>query len=356
MDLPSEIDLKNSGLEKTETKKMILKYLYQKVKSNDPIKPILESTDLDIIKNNDYIICPRVNGVRSWVIFFKHNNVHYAVNFPKQNIDKQSKLHIFPINMSAHPDLYAGTIMEGIYCSVDDHRQITIDNVHWLCGSNQNIKNHSDKLDMMRDIISKKLTQNEKFTMNASNYYRTTSSDILELFDKIRKDTSVGEIIFYPELTLRGRPSYQYTILDTDLHIETIVLSSFLMTKTTKPDVYDLECLSERMDTEIAYIPDIETSKRCKGWFKGIRDKTPTITVTCKFLSDRNKWIPIEKTCLAMDQKTMDKKTARTKEMVVSETSGSPESSESSTSSDASDASESSDEDTPPKKVGKAKK
>lgn len=336
-ELPSKMICKNKDLEKADTRNAILKYLYERVKSMVPIVPIVESNHLDLIKNNKYIICPRINGVRSWLVFFIYKDVYYAVNFPKQNTNKQVKLRIFPIDILINQDAYIGTIMEGIYCCSGDHRHITIDNVYFLRGKNQNMLNHSEKLTLMQDFVSKETTQSDKFTISVSKYYPIQKDSILELFDSIKKETNIGEITFYPEFPNKRTPVFQYTILDTDLQVETIVLSSFKMTRTDKPDVYDLECLSEQMKPDIAYIPDIETSKKCKEWFKGIRGKNATIIVTCKFFSERNKWMPIEK----ISNVDKAKKATKKKE------------SESEAESETESESESS---SPPKKVGKRTK
>lgn len=68
--------------------------------------------------------------------------------------------------------------------------------------------------------------------------------------------------------------------------------AQYMLQKTEHPDVYNLLSVSTGKKVELAYIPDMETSKRCKQWFKD--NKTKELLVKCQMNMDKKKWIPIE--------------------------------------------------------------
>ena len=63
---------KNLDLHQKTVKDKLLRYLYKNVNIDSAHNEILLDRDLDAIKNGEYVICPRLQGVRSWIsdIFF----------------------------------------------------------------------------------------------------------------------------------------------------------------------------------------------------------------------------------------------------------------------------------------------
>lgn len=288
---------KNINLDSITVKNKILHNLYRnKIKMHDKIQTIIDTESLDQIKNNDYIICPRFAGTRSWIMFLKIDDVHYAVNFPKQNYRKQSELKIHPIDIGVISDFYNGTIMEGIYYKIMDERFLIIDEIYVLSGKNQLIKAKDDRLDDVSKYITENTKQNPKFHMYVCKYYRIIEKNLKELYDKIKGDNKIQDIIFYPKIY--GRKIYQYTIIDIDLIDDVIKLGTFKLQKTNVPDVYNIVSLKTEKKIDIAYIPDIETSKKCKEWFKSVKTNKKTklkeLTVRCKKIYETGKWLPLE--------------------------------------------------------------
>lgn len=62
-------------------------------------------------------------------------------------------------------------------------------------------------------------------------------------------------------------------ITETDLVDNIIKLAQLYLEKTASPDVYNLYRINSDKKIDIAYIPDIETSRKCKQWFKDSKEK-----------------------------------------------------------------------------------
>ena len=289
MDLSTTMIVKNADLNSPKIKNKILKYLRQRITIDAKFESITKMSDLDNIRDNDYIICPKFNGTRSWIVFFNDGSNYYAVSFPKHSIHKQVDTRIFPIGVDASRDIYNGTIMEGIFYKIEDERYLVVDEVYYLSGQNQLLKPKDDRLKYLSSN-QKKFMMKDKFRIYTSQFYTTETADIIELYDKIKSDTKIQEIIFYPKIY--GRPIYKYVILDSDLISDIINLAKFEMSRTHSPDVYSLTSQESGQNIGIAYIADIDTSKKCKQWFKN--KKIKTLIVNCKLNIEKNRWVPLE--------------------------------------------------------------
>lgn len=281
---------KNIDLNSTTIKNKILKYLYGKINTQTEFKNITSEEDLNDIRDNDYIICPRFNGVRSWIIFFQIEDNYYAVNFPKHSQKKKYDLFIHPIDINVSKDFYHGTIMEGIFYKINENCYLIIDEVYYLAGQNQLLKPKDDRLEQLSYFLTANIVFNPTYNMQISQFFQVNKKNLKELYTKIKSDTKIQEIIFYPKTF--GRKIYNYTIMDYDLIDNVIKLSTFRFQKTTSPDVYNLLTVSSGKKLDIAYIPDMETSKKCKQWFKD--NKVKELLVRCQMNMDKKKWIPLE--------------------------------------------------------------
>lgn len=283
--------IKNANLGSTNIKNRILQYLYtSKINLNLKHEIISGVKDLDNIRDNEYIICPRFCGTRSWILFFHIDNNYYAVNFPKHSQQKKNFLYIHPIDISVGKEFYRGTIMEGIFYRTDEKRYLVVDEVYLLAGINQLLKPKDDRLNNLSEYFKSNVNINHNYYMYVSQYFTIGKSSLKELYEKIKSDAKIQEIIFYPKIY--GRKIYGYTIIDSDLVDNIIKLSHFCMQKTASPDVYNLLSMSTQNKIDIAYIPDMETSKKCKQWFKD--NKTKELNVKCQMDMEKKKWIPIE--------------------------------------------------------------
>jgi len=281
---------KNVNLESTQVKNNILKYLYSQINVNIKYEYIVGHKDLDNIRDNEYIICPRFHGTRSWIIFCQIGDIYYAVSFPKiRNYDKNIIIH--PIEIGVTKNFYYGTIMEGIFFKIEDNRYLVIDEVYILAGQNQLLKSKDDRLNFLSQCMTNNIVQNATYRIYPCQYFQVNKKGLKELYEKIKADTKIQEISFYPKLF--GRKIYKYTIIDSDLIDNIIKYTKFRMQKTNNPDVYNLLSLTTDNKIDIAYIPDMETSKKCKQWFKD-RKKEKELVVRCQMNNDKKKWIPFE--------------------------------------------------------------
>ncbi len=283
---------KNENLASPEIKNKILKYLYSSgVKLGLKYELITNNKDLDNIRDNDYIICPRYVGTRSWIIFFSIDDNYYAVNFPKHSQRKKDDLVIHPIEMTVSKEFYRGTVMEGIFYRMDNKKFLVVDEVYILAGQNELLKSKDTRLHDLSNYFKDQTSNiNPNYLMYVCQYYKTNKSSLRELHDKIKNDPKIQEIIFYPKIY--GGKIYNYTIIDDDLVDNIIKLAQFQMEKTANPDVYNLLSPESGNRIDIAYIPDMETSKKCKQWYKDY--KTKELPVKCRMDMIKNKWIPIE--------------------------------------------------------------
>lgn len=288
--MDSSIDIKNADLNEPKIRNKIFKYLINKLDGDQKIEPITKNKDLDTIRDNNYVICPRFAGSRSWIIFFSTKSNFYGVSFPKHNINKQSDIRIFPVGFEAKKKIYRGTIMEGVFCRENEERYFVVDEIHTYAGENQLLKTKQDRLRHLSDNLIHDFIMKNNFRLYISQVYSTKSQDIIELYSKIKADAKIQEIIFYPQIY--GNKIYKYSVIDKDLNADVINLSKFEMHITPSPDVYNLIDINSEKKIGIAYIPDIATSKECKSWFKS--NKTKKLTVNCKLHMEKNRWIPIE--------------------------------------------------------------
>ena len=281
---------KNKNLGSGIIKNKILKYLYTNVKLNDKYENIGNEKDLNNIRDGDYIICPRFSGTRSWIIFVRIEEDYYAVNFPKHNQRKKQELYIHPIEINVSRDFYYGTIMEGIFFKMDKYKYLVIDEVYMLAGQKQLLKPKDDRLNELSRYIIKNTIKNPTDHIYVSQFYQTDKISLKKLYDQIKNDNKIQEIIFYPKIY--GRIIYNYTIIDSDLVDHVVKITKFRMQKTEKPDVYNLFTISSEEKIGIAYIPDLDTSKTCKRWFK--ENKAKELMVKCQLHMEKKKWVPIE--------------------------------------------------------------
>lgn len=291
MNNPHNSNNKNAELSTADTKNKILGYLYKSgIKIDTRHESILSMKDMDNIRDGDYVICPRFTGTRSWIIFFSIDESYFAVSFPKHSQRKREEIRIYPIDISVRKNFYRGTIMEGIYFRNGDIKNLIIDEVYILAGENQCFKPKNDRLANLAKHIKTSVSASPNFSISVTQVYSINEKSLKNLYEKIKTEPSIQEIIFYPKTY--GLKIYSYTILDTDSIDNIIKITQFNLQKTTSPDVYNLLSLENKTKIGIAYIPDMETSKKCKQWFKDYKKKI--LLVKCQLHTEKQKWIPME--------------------------------------------------------------
>lgn len=292
MDVHNSNDTKNQDISSDATKNFILSHLHKHIDDvHRPIKNIIDWSVVDNIRDDDYIAYPRHIGTRSWVLFISHDNNYYAVSFPQHNIRKRDNINIYPVDIQASKQLYAGvgTIMEGIYYNENNHKRLIIDNIYYLGGKSQITKTKMDRLNYLRKLIRTKFSFNRNYSLYISRYYTLDRNGLYDLYNTVKSSEYIQEIIFCPS-NFDG-VSYRYTVLNTDMQDDVVKYCTLNMAKTKSPDVYKLSSLSNGSEVGIAYIPDTKTSKMCKSWYN---KRTKTQTVKCVMDINMDKWIPLE--------------------------------------------------------------
>lgn len=290
--------LKNLDLDLDMTKNKLIKFIQTNVTNiNHKLIDITDLSQLDSIREHPdtYIICPRLVGTRSWILIAVIDDIYYAVNFPKHNINKRIDIKIFPINLTMKSACYNGTILEGIYTNINGLRKLVIDEVYMYSGQNQMLKSKSDRLTDLSNYIGRDFNQLPgSFELYVSKFYRVNRDDLKCLFDKIKtdkgkKDEYIQDIILYPQIF--GKNIFQYKIIDTDTNDDIIKISILRMTKTKAVDSYKLFSIDDE-EMGLAYVPDARSTALFKTWFRNKRTKE--IFAKCKLDVTRNRWIPFE--------------------------------------------------------------
>lgn len=282
-------EYKNINLNNKQQRNKILKYLYSSV--NPKINPVSITCqdDIEKIRDYEYIICPKISGINVWIVFIKIDDIYYAVTFAKAEKIKDIR-YMNPIDIAVHKDFYTGTIMDGIYYEHNNSKYLIILEVYLLSGKNILLKPKIDRLYYLSQYISKNSSRRPNYQIYVTKYYLCDRNSLKDLYDKIKNDSLIRELIFYPSNF--GNKIYCYRIVADDLTDEKIVIQSFIMQKTINSDVYNLIDLDTNKKIGIAYIPDMECSQKCKLWFK--HKKIKELTVNCKLHENKNKWIPFE--------------------------------------------------------------
>jgi hypothetical protein len=282
--------VKNANLNSPNTKNTIFKYLKNQNDINTTIvhDSIMTDDDLDVIRDNDYVICPQYIGQRVWIIFKELKGVYYAVYFNKSNLNEKTKIN--SIDIMADKDLYCGTIMEGIYYYYKDIRYLCIDDVYYLSGKSLLLQKKIDRINNLSTYIKTKINQCPKFQMVIVPCHVINKKNLTTLFDKIRENSNINELIFYPQIY--GQKVYSYPVTNDDTHTYIVRMSYFKMRKTDTTDIYNIHSLNTDEKIGIAFIPDIETSKKCKKWFS--KNKKDGIIVKCKMENNSEQWKPLE--------------------------------------------------------------
>lgn len=285
-----QITYKNANLGDRTVKNAILSFLHKNIPQFALTKEtILTSESLEHIKQTEYIICPRLKGVKTWIVLFNDENNYYAVNFQKihskiRRYEKQTKLVIHKLDIEFSKQLYDGTIMEGVFRKTDECTSIVIDEIYLYAGQTTLTKNKIDRLSMVSDILQNNVRQTSTFKLCTATSYDITKESIMNLYSKNNDD--VQEIIFYP--LNRMDTIFKYIVTLNDFKEDILEQSVFVMEKTKNIDVYNLYTISTNTKIGIALIPTASKTKECKSWFK----KTKQLKVLCIKDQPTGKWVP----------------------------------------------------------------
>ena len=333
-------------------KKKILDYLYDNLDlSNYKFNLVKDKLSvLYVLKNDKYYIQYNYSGVSSYLVFLRIKDKYFSVFIEKKNLsfNKNKKnlgnIRIREIEVSAKLNIYNGTIMEGflIYDNKKMEVNFLINDILFLAGNKLVNDKLNDKFSMYESYISSnpiknKYDSNKKTTIKINKFYELNS--IKQLIDNIQDDKSkiflkklikglsfVKEVsgqkiififnnnnenssdsenkkVYNEDKSYRNKKQYLGPAEKIKkIEVTGDVTAIFEMRKTQIVDVYELYLLKVKKDKttnkikakkrkhDIAYIPTVECSNFCKFFF----NDDDTVLVDCKYLSDKDKWVPFK--------------------------------------------------------------
>lgn len=296
-----------------DEKNHLLSYIYNKINLSDLKYKILESeSDLIDIKKG-YYVSPNYNGINCLLVFFKSSDKHYSflverktLNYNWSQIDLD-RIKIHPVKIRFREDIYNGTIFDGILNS-GINNFFTICDTYYFRGENfLNIDVFTKSLNISAYL---KCNYIDDDNLNDLKIKVSKFKDLFETKNLINNiDPDARGIAFYPKksglkyLLINLQSQKKQEIKDNNNIYEEIPNNTegvFKIKKTETIDVYNLYLCavikkkernvlkSRRID--IAYIPTIECSKKCRDILKN-KDNT---LIYCIYNKVKNKWIPIK--------------------------------------------------------------
>lgn len=316
----------NSMIDDRGTKQKLIDYIYTTIDLSDlKFKLVEVEDDLPNVKR-DFYVSPNYNGTNCLLVFIKlaHNYYSFLVDrktlsYNKNQVDINS-LKITPVKIRLNFDIYNGTIMDGILLNTNDNTMsFVINDVYYFRGRTMmNTKMLYKQINLETYLSSTTVNDNimNNIELHANKYYNIseTKSLIETVIPGLFKSNEIKGVAFYPETTglkyiyLFSNVSYSNTDKEETEHSDTNDVPDiddgttgvFEIRSTSIVDVYKLFLLVKikkggknvikTKKIGIASIPTQDCSKMCK---KLVGDKKKAL-VKCKFVKDKNKWIPVE--------------------------------------------------------------
>lgn len=283
--------IKNKDLNSSFTKQLVVKYVHDRV--DGTVKPtnITKMEDVAAIKKGNYIVVPKHFGERSWMVFMKSDGYYYAVTLPKQNRRNiVNDVRLSPVEVPVEEKLYNGTIVEGTLSITGGIITFIIDEIYYLAGSLQIPKSRSTRMNDFIDGMRTNFGGIQGYNIRVCNFYELDEENLKVFYEKIKLDNTIQDVMFYPQIY--GKTIYSYMVTREDLEDQVIRIAVLNMKKTKQPDAYELFDITSGTKIDIAIIPDMQTSRKCKKWFS--TNKTDILQVKCRYLFDKKKWLPLE--------------------------------------------------------------
>jgi len=330
-------DEQNKFINQPLIKQQLINYIYNSIEiSKFKYKLIEYEYDLPLLKENKYFISPNFNGINSLLVFTKLKDKFYSflvdrktLSYKHNQID-MSKVKIIPVDIRLDPTIYNGSIIDGVLLynnGNNNTKTFVVNDVYYLCGQNlandkinYKILNISTYFDSYHKIDSKidniKLIINKLYNLNEIKQLVNVN------IPKSKYGNSIKGLAFYPEISntkliylynncsqsKNESPSYSaVSHKPTIVRLSNItpndsIIGTFRMSKTETVDVY-LLYLAKIIEKNgkkyikykkfgIAYVPTKECSYFCKDLYDRVNNEN--ILVECKYVIDKDKWIPFK--------------------------------------------------------------
>jgi len=303
-----------------EEKEQFIDFIYSSTNMNKLRYKILEiDEDLQLLLNGRYKIAPNFSGTSSLLIFMKIKKKRYSMIIDRKSLFYDinrvdpNKVDIQLINVDIGEEIYKGSIFDGTFLVQSNRKIFIITDILIFCGKNMSDKNMDIKLMEIKTYLDEHFDSNDEnnaieLSVNKLTDLKDTEKLILNDIKKVNKTIPIRGVIFYPEFTnmrllflfnneLRDKKtSENKNEMQYEFHSDKSIEITFEMRRTKIYDVYNLFLISKKTNEDvykyikidIAYIPTIECSKKYR---KLTEDKN--ILVICKYLPDKNVWLPI---------------------------------------------------------------
>jgi hypothetical protein len=348
----------NNDFKLNEIKSHILDYLYNKIEVNEHKYTIIKNiSDIYDLKSKKYYISGNSCGINSFLIFTNKDGNYYSYLVDRRSISynrqtlKKSSVRISEVKLSVDLKLYDGTIMDGIMIDNDvniissknvknNKISFMVSDVFMFSGKSLITMDYKQKMYFTSFMMNKMLDSKNSFNNNIeiiisrpyelnqlkdmflelnSNiknhnikgitfYPQCSGNKLIYIFDKqddkFKNDLLSGSVNESPikknivedeiEVNIDKKRIFKFE-LDNPECIDDIILN-FEMVKSNISDVYKLYSIFKKNNSYIkrkigiAYIPTYILSLKCKTYFLN----TESLIMSCKFNTNKNKWIPVE--------------------------------------------------------------
>ena len=321
--------MNRDGLNNIETKTVLISYLFRVLElSKFKYKLIKEREDLQPLNSKKYYVSGNFAGINSLLIFIKLRGKAYSFTIDRRTLGysisttKFENVKLYPARVRLEESIYNGTIFDGSFINIDGKREFIINDVYYFRGKDMASDNIYYKLLNLVSYFTKNYTYDNKLSnleLIVNKLYKLDEID--NLIDNILPtDKNVKGIAFYPEIStqaqkliylFKDKTNREPTPIKIDSPVDNIFkldlsklkdnqILTFKMKTTNIEDVHKLYLIHKNKNNnktiiksikiDIAYIPDISTSKMCR---EALKNKTD-ILMDCKYDKDKNKWIPIK--------------------------------------------------------------
>lgn len=327
-----------SYLDQPAIKQQLLSYVYNMVEISKYKYKILEyEHDLAFLKDNSYFVSPNYNGITGLMVFTRIRDRFFSFIVDRRTLSYNlnqldlEKVKMIPFNIRLNKQIYEGTILDGVLLynhKNNRSKTFVVNDVYYFCGQN-----------LLEDYMNNKITNVSTFMdtcyvddpqLNSISFVVNKLYNLHEIKElvnsyipKSKFSNSIKGLTFHPKLSGTkliylynncsnskvGEASPQAVQLvnaidvrESKIEVKDSFTATFRMKKKDTVDVYQLYLCKkvskngkkfmkfEKFD--MAYVPTKDCSYFCKDLFDKIG--TDTVLVECKYLPDRNKWIPVE--------------------------------------------------------------
>jgi hypothetical protein len=334
-------------------KQQLINYIYSTVElANFNYKLLEYESDLNLLTKDKFFVSANYSGSNCLLVFIKVKEKYLSylidrktLSYNKNAVNNPDNVKIIQVNVKLDESIYKGTILNGIFIQTPRNRTFVITDAYYFRGQNTTNDKIQYKIMNIVAYLKANLKENPKglqITVNKLYDMQQTETLINETIPQ-QKNLMIKGIAFYPEISgtrlifmfnnaiktnqnidgksidkkerekqnenimrnLDERDGMKNKKVKTRYVCKTLepVIATFELKKTDDDiiDVYRLYSVKLEKQGErsvwksknmgMALIPTKECSLLCRNIFAKNDNK---VFMKCKFISEKNKWQPIE--------------------------------------------------------------